>query len=213
MNTIHSQQFKAGADQAAGIVVKPPLQLIDYRDAALMLDCDVASLRAVTQVEALGRGFNPDGSPVTLFEGAKFHKFTGGRFDDTHPDISYPVWTTRWYGHSWQAEQARIQKAMKLNRAMALSSASWGAFQIMGFNHGLAGHDGLQHFVNAMYRSERDQLMAFVAFVRATGLAPALRRRDWPTFARGYNGPGFASNAYDTRLASAFERFEGKDLA
>jgi ferritin len=102
---------------------------------------------------------------------------------------------------------------MKLNRAMALSSASWGLGQIMGWNHGLAGYEGLQAFVNAMYAGEREQLMAMVEFVRATGLAPALRRRDWVTFARGYNGPGFASNAYDTRLASAFERFDRAALA
>jgi hypothetical protein len=120
-------------------VSRPTLQPRDYLDAALALDCDVAAVRAVLQVEALGRGFNLDGSPVTLFEGHKFSKFTGGRFDDTHPDISYPVWTTRWYGHSWQAEQDRLQRAMKLNRAMALSSASWGLAQLMGFNHGLAG--------------------------------------------------------------------------
>jgi hypothetical protein len=194
-------------------VSKPTLQPRDYLDAALALDCDVAAVRAVLQVEALGRGFNLDGSPVTLFEGHKFSKFTGGRFDDTHPDISYPAWTRRWYGHTWQAEQDRLQRAMKLNRAMALSSASWGLAQLMGFNHGLAGYEGLQAFVNAMYAGEREQLMAMVEFVRATGLAPALRRRDWATFARGYNGPAFSVNAYDTRLASAFERFEGKDLA
>jgi N-acetylmuramidase len=187
--------------------VKPALQPRDYDTAAALLDCDAAAVCAVVQVESLGCGFNPDGSPVTLFEGHKFHKFTGGRFDDSHPDLSYPEWTRKWYGHTWQAEQSRLQRALALDRPNALLATSFGAFQIMGFNHALAGHDSLQGFVNAMYRSSRDQLLCFVAFVRHSGLGPALRRHDWATFARGYNGPGYAVNNYGERLAAAHLKF------
>lgn len=178
-----------------------------------MLECDVPAIRAVARVESLGNGFNPDDTPVTLFEGHKFSKFTSGKYDNAHPNISYPNWTGKWYGHNWQQEQARLQQAMRLNRTMALYSASWGAFQIMGFNHALAGHDSLQEFVNAMYRSSRGQLLCFVAFVRSSGLAPALRRHDWATFARGYNGPGYAENGYHTRIAAGFDHFAGISLA
>lgn len=44
-------------------------------------------------------------------------------------------------------------------------------------------------------------------FIARAGLADALRARDWPAFARGYNGPGYRRNAYDTKLAKAYARY------
>jgi len=38
-------------------------------------------------------------------------------------------------------------------------------------------------------------------------MAEALRKKDWATFARRYNGPGYAKNSYDTKLKSAYDRF------
>ena len=184
--------------------MKPALTEQDFIDGAKLLDCSVAAIKAVCQVEAPRGGFNPDDTPVTLFEGHKFHKFTNGIYDNLAPDLSYPTWTRSYYGKTWQAEQSRLQRAMLLNRAAALKSASWGKFQIMGFNYALAGFSTLQRFINAMYKGEGAQLKAFVSFVRNSGLAPALQAQDWAGFASGYNGPAYAENAYDERLAQAY---------
>lgn len=188
--------------------MKPTLTEQDFSDAAGQLSSDVAAIKAVCEVEAPRGGFNPDDTPVTLFEGHKFHKFTHGAFDGEAPDLSYPTWTRRHYGKTWQAEQDRLQRAMALDREAALRSASWGKFQIMGFNHESVGFPTIQGFVNAMYAGEREHLMAFVMFVLKNGLAPALRRRDWANFARGYNGPGYAENRYDDKMASAYASFK-----
>lgn len=187
--------------------MKPTLTESDFKDAAVILGCDVAAIKAVCKVEAPRGGFNPDGSPATLFEGHKFSVFTGGKYDKTAPDISYPKWTRQFYGKTWQAEQDRLQRAMRLDRDAALKSASWGKFQIMGFNHEMAGFKTVQEFINAMYRSEREQLMAFVSFLQKTNLTGALKRREWKSFARGYNGPSYAANQYDTKLAAAYAAF------
>lgn len=189
--------------------MKPTLTAQDFQDAAAQLACTVADVRAVCQVEAPRGGFNPDGTPVTLFEGHKFYHFTSGRFAVQAPDLCYPAQTSKWYGKTWQAEQYRLQRAMALDRDAALKAASWGKFQIMGFNSALVGFDTIQAFVNAMYTGERAHLLAFVRFVQTTGLAPALRRHDWAGFARGYNGPGYADNHYDTKLAAAHAQFSG----
>ena len=187
--------------------MKPLLTEHDLADAAQQLGCDVAAIKAVCQVEAPRGGFNPDGSPVTLFEGHKFYGFTEGKFAVQAPDLCFKVWTRKFYGKTWQAEQDRLQRAMKLDREAALKSASWGKFQIMGFNHAMVGFPAVQAFVNAMYESEAAQLQAFVRFVLTAGLAPSLRRGDWKGFALGYNGPGYAENHYDTRLAAAHEKY------
>lgn len=179
----------------------------DFIDAAADLNCEVAAVKAVCKVEAPRGGFNPDGSPVTLFEGHKFFKFTNGAHSIDAPDLCYPKWTRVHYGKTWQAEQARLQRAIALDREAALKSASWGRFQIMGFNHIACGFDTVEAFVEAMKEGEGAQLKAFVGFVRNAGLAPALRRRDWAGFAAGYNGPAYAENDYDGKLAMAYFEF------
>ncbi len=55
-----------------------------------------------------------------------------------------------------------------------------------------------------MCNSEDDHLSAFVRFVKLNQLDDELRRRDWTGFARGYNGPAFLKNRYDTKLAAAY---------
>lgn len=186
---------------------KPALTEKDFKEAADELMVPIAAIKAVCKIEAPRGGFNPDGTPVTLFEGHIFFRETNGKFAVEAPDLCFKHWTRRHYGKNWQAEQFRLQRAMALDREAALRSASWGRFQIMGFNHEIAGHDTIQSFVNAMYRSERAQLDAFVEFLIHNGLCPALRRLDWKTFARGYNGPGYAENQYDVKLAQAYDEF------
>lgn len=180
----------------------------DFADAAALLGASPAAVRAVREVEAPRGGFNPDGTPVTLFEGHQFYRLTNGKFRIKAPDLCHPGWTRQFYGKNWQAEKDRLERACELDREAALKSASWGMFQIMGFNHGQCGFPGVQAFVNAMYAGEREQLLAFVKFVQITGLAPALRSRNWEGFARGYNGPGHAKNQYAPKLAAAFKKFE-----
>ena len=182
----------------------PRLTPQDFQDAAIALGCDVASIQAVCQVEAPKGGFNPDGSPVTLFEGHKFYKYTDGRFAFKAPDLCFPVWTKKNYGRNWMEEQNRLSRAMALDQEAAWMSSSWGKFQIMGFNHHVVGFDTIQEFVTAMRTGEREHLMAFVKFVQKIGLIPSLRSRDWAGFARGYNGAGYASNGYDVKLAAAY---------
>lgn len=181
----------------------------DFEDAAVHLGCDIASVRAVCEVESGKSGFNPDGSVKTLFEGHYFYRYTKGAYSSTDPDLSYPSWTKVHYGRTWQAEQSRLARATVLDREAALKSASWGKFQIMGFNYQLAGFDSVEAFVAAMQRDERSQLLAFVEFVKNSTpvMLESLRTRNWAGFARAYNGPGYAVNAYDTKLASAYAKY------
>jgi hypothetical protein len=179
----------------------------DYAAAAAKIGCDVATIRAVVQVESRGSGFNPDGSVVTLFEGHKFSRFTGGRFDESHPTISYPQWTREHYGKNWGEERARLELAITLDRNAALRSASWGLFQIMGFNHGACGYGDVEAFVAAMHESEGKQLDAFLELIEEWGLADELQEHRWADFARKYNGPSYAANRYDEKLFTAWASF------
>lgn len=187
---------------------KPKLNEADFSRSAARLAVPVASVKAVCQVEAPKGGFLPSGEPTILFERHKFSQFTRRKFDKAHPDISNRL---RGGYLGGAAEHKRLQKAAALDRVAALKSASWGKFQIMGFNHAAAGFADIQAFINAMYHSEGAQLDAFVNYILAEReLHAALKARDWAEFARRYNGEAYAENAYDTKLAAAYRRFGGQ---
>lgn len=188
-------------------IAKPPLAASDYASAAKLLGISVATIKTVFEVECPKAGFDPEDFPTTLFEGHKFHKFTGGKYDIEYPTLSFPTWTRAHYGKDWKAEKARLAKAVTLDREAAFKAASWGKPQIMGFNHEAAGCATIQLFVNRMCESESSQLLLFCMFLQHEGLVSFLRRQDWANFARRYNGPGYADNKYDTKLSTAYAKF------
>jgi peptidoglycan hydrolase-like protein with peptidoglycan-binding domain len=177
----------------------------DFADCATNLNCQIAAIRAVVDVESAGGGFLPDGRPKILFEAKYFHKLTNGQFDKSNPNISSPVWNKKLY-KGGAREWDRLNEAAALNRSAALQSASWGLFQIMGANYKACGFASADDFVAAMEKSEGEQLKAFANFVRSNKLDGFLRTRKWASFAKGYNGPGYAQNKYDQKLAAAYNK-------
>jgi N-acetylmuramidase len=186
----------------------------DFERAAKTLNVEVAAIRAVAEVEAQGRGFLADGRPQALFEAHVFHAETGGKHagakDRNGRALSSPKWDRSLYGASGAAQHVRIEDAAKLDWDAAHRAASWGMFQIMGANHKQAGHKTVKGFVEAMHGGAGAHLDAFVAFLKANKLDEPLRKKDWARFARGYNGPAYAKNAYDREMAAAYERLSGR---
>lgn len=181
---------------------------LDFHAASETLGCDAAAIRAVAEIESGGRsGFLPDGRPKILFESHVFSRLTGGRYDQTHPDLSTRKWTRNYVGGA--GEHERLARARQLDREAADQAASWGKFQILGRNHKSAGHETVAAFVEAQCASEQAQLHAFVQFIINNDLCDELRDRDWASFARKYNGPGYAENRYDIKMAQAYERYLG----
>lgn len=188
----------------------------DLTAAAGALACDLPAVKAVIAVESGGRGMGDDGRPIILFEPHVFSRLTEGRFDVQAPDISYEKWGALPYPKTQAEQWARLKRASGLDHEAALSATSWGLFQIMGHNAGFCGFGSLASpdvpaFTLAMARGEREQLEAFVAFLKAKGLDEPLRRHDWSTFARGYNGPRYMVNAYNVKLADAWRKAGGKE--
>jgi len=180
----------------------------DYKFAAEELDCEPAIIKAFAEVESSGYGFwqfsDTDWRPKILFEAHWFHKFTNGIYDKSHPNISSPVWNKELYYYG-KKEYNRLDEACALNREAGLKSASWGKFQIMGFNHVRCGFVNLHDFINAMYKSEAEHLKAFCAFVSADKkLIDAIRNHDFRIMALRYNGSG-AVDIYSSRLQDIYK--------
>lgn len=181
---------------------------MSIEQAAHRLGVEARAIRAVASVESHGDGFLPDGQPKILFERHIFYrrlKAAGINPDPISPEICSP--TPGGY-KGGKAEHTRLQRAVRVDREIALESASWGEFQIMGFHWKALGYETLQQFINAIYSGPAGHLDAFVRFIEANPtLVRALRDKDWTAFARGYNGPAYAANAYDRKMAVAYERF------
>ena len=181
----------------------------DYQNIAKELGCKVAAIKAVAEVESAGDAFFSNCKPKILFETHIFSRLTNHIYDKSHASISSRSWNRSLYTGGVQ-EYARLEKAIELNVVEALKSASWGRFQIMGFNYSASGFASVEQFVKAMFNSERKQLDAFVSFVKSKGLDKYLLALNWAAFAKGYNGAQYAQNKYDIKLQKAFEKYGEK---
>ena len=182
----------------------------DFERAANRLGCEVAAIKAVAQVESRGEGFYADGFPVILFERHIFKKYTQGRYNQSHPEISGQPGN---YGKAGANQRRKFSAAFVLNPTAAMKACSWGKFQIMGFNHEVCGYATVDAFVDAMKESEGKQLDAFVEFVIGNRLGKYLKTLNWANFAEGYNGSGYAQNRYDTKMAKAYKTFSTDSAA
>lgn len=179
---------------------------------------ELATVKAVNEVESSGKGFLVSGKPKILFEGHVFWKELEKRginpdqyYNATTKDVLYPSWTKNYY-LGGDGEYTRMEKAMAIvnseacNEA-ALSSASWGAFQIMGYHAVSLGYGDIHTFVQKMYLNEREHLYAFGQFLKVNHLLPYLQNKQWADFALHYNGAGYKTNKYDEKLYKAYMKY------
>lgn len=231
---VRAYQVKVGlvADGVAGTKTQASLaggdctQLLRNNDlvvAAERLGVPLASIYAVNEVESKGKGFLDNGKPVILFERhIMYRQLATPRNAGDDPDelkrhagqlaVATPALVNPKPGGyiGGTAEHQRLAMARLIDDTAALESASWGAFQIMGFHWKRLGYASVQDFVAAMSAGESQQFDAFTRFIETDPvLHKALKARKWAEFAKLYNGPDYLRNLYDTKLQRAYERHAG----
>ncbi|MGO3183084.1 MAG: N-acetylmuramidase domain-containing protein [Aequorivita sp.] len=178
---------------------------------------EIAIIKAVLEVESKGAGFLNDGQPIILFEGHIFWRELKQRGYDCQSlkrrfeDVLYSPWTKIHY-KGGSGEWTRIKKAISIRpeadvAEAAYCSASYGLFQIMGFNYRLVGYYDVLEFVCNMKKNEQQQLAAFGEFLKANNLLSYLRNHQWAEFAKRYNGPDYKENHYDDKLKNTYNKF------
>lgn len=189
--------------------------LIEFSNAH---NLELAVVKAVNEVESGGKGFLVDGRPKILFEGHIFWKELEKRninpanfVNAANDDILYKNCTKKYY-LGGAAEYSRLEKAMHLNSDKKFSdaakcSASWGLYQIMGFNAVSIGYKSINEYVEKMYLNEGEHLKAFGMFLAKNNLIGFLRNKKWADFACKYNGAGYKSNKYDEKLLKSYNKF------
>src|SRR6476620_9299865 len=183
-------------------------------ELAAKYDLEPAVILAIQSVESGNNGYLADGRPKILFEGHIFWRMlkAAGKnpadYVKGNEDILFEKADRSKYTRG-ASEYARLEKAEKIDRVAALKSASWGEFQIMGFNHKAVGYPDVDSFVDSMKQPGAGQLRAVLAFMDHNKLLPLVRspNKNWAKFAAAYNGTGYKKNQYDVKLQKAYDRF------
>lgn len=178
------------------------------------LGCEAAVIDAIIAVETVGDAFDAKGRLIIRPE---VHKIATCPFlsPEQRREAAKLGFTkkVKWleYGHgNIAAGDQRWDWLDKFRLQFGDEAAFWitsfGSPQIMGFNFRKCCYTAPSAMVQAFAEGEDAQLAAMGAFLKASGLGPALRQRQWKQIARHYNGKDYAKNNYDTKLARAYER-------
>jgi peptidoglycan hydrolase-like protein with peptidoglycan-binding domain len=208
----------------------------DFIDSASKLGVEIATVKAVQEVESKGFGFLDDGRSIILFERHIFRKELNKAMS-ADPELVKrilnvlglkpqaardPIITIQDYLSNNQSdiynsvaggyvggfsEYNRLAKAALLDRDCARRSASWGLYQIMGYHHSGMGFATVNDMVASFDLSERNQQLGFNLFI--------LGKTD-PRFLPALKSKdwlafakaynGPAQKGYDVKLAAAYEK-------
>ena len=183
-------------------------------NAAMELGVEPAVVKAVATVESSGGGFYTNGFPKILFEAAQMYKYLKKKgidpvpYVNSHPTVVQPTWDLARKYYTSGKEEQRLQLAMGIDKETAYMSASWGMFQVMGFNHKICGWNSVIDFVEDMKISEEQHLKAFLGYCKTNNLIQYMKNKNWAAFAKGYNGTGYAQNQYDTKMLNAYSKIK-----
>jgi peptidoglycan hydrolase-like protein with peptidoglycan-binding domain len=188
--------------------------------AATQAGIDPAALLSVVECETNGSPFEVDGrTPVLLYErhvafreAAKVGKSVQNAF--IKAGLAIPKWNkaTQYKDEGTSALRlALITRARAIHEEVTNASASWGLGQTLGNQFEELGFATATDLVEYMTEGGLTaQIKVLIAEVKAKSLIKALNTKDFTTFARRYNGPGYAKNQYDTRMAAADKRWTRK---
>lgn len=178
------------------------------------LNIEPATLKAVVQVESAGRlSVNIAGraEPLIRFEGHYFYKLlplakrnmaiAQGLASARAGTVKNPLTQKS----RWQM----LRRAMKINRAAALESVSWGLGQVMGSHWRWLGYASIDALVVEAREGAAGQIRLMARYISKANLEEKLRAHDWAGFARAYNGPAYRKYKYHTKLARAYDSFSG----
>lgn len=174
---------------------------------------DPVALLAVAEVESGGKVYavvDGKNEPLIRFEGHYFDRRLSGadQAKARAAGLANPKAGAVANPNSQAARWKMLNRASEINAQAAFESCSYGVGQVMGAHWEWLGFGSVTELVNLCRSGAAGQIELMAKFIDEAGLAGALRARDWEAFAKGYNGPAYAKNAYDTKMAAAYKRWK-----
>lgn len=185
----------------------------DWINAARALGCPPENLIAVVRVESGGAAFNAEGRLVIAYEPHVFSRNTQPKhaYLKSHPHLAsakfiafssvppserskHPMGMSQ--GDRWML----LAQACELDFYAGTSACSYGMWQILGVNAAKLGFRDPMHMIEVMYEGHDGQWECFIRYCKWANCLTALKKGDWDTFERLYNGGGH-KGAYAKKLA------------
>lgn len=179
---------------------------------AVKAGVEPAAVLAVAEVESAGvTAWRVNGKdlPPIRFEGHYFHKRLKG--DKLAAAVAAGLASPKVGGvknpASYGARYALLDRAVKIDKKAAYESTSWGLGQVMGANWKKLGFKSVEELVETASAGVDGQIEVMARYIEKFGLADELKGHQWAKFAAGYNGSGYKSNRYDTKMAAAYKNY------
>lgn len=174
-----------------------------------------AVLLAIAEVESGGKAsarINNRAEPIIRFEGHYFdRRLTGLKRVQARVAALADPRAGAIRNPSSQAERWKmLHRAAAIDHQAAYESVSWGLGQVMGGHWRWLGFGSVDALVQECRESVAGQVRLMLRYCDKAGLMPAIRARNWAAFAKGYNGPAYAANRYDQKLALAYARHKAR---
>lgn len=182
----------------------------EYQDVAVEFGIEPAALRAVVEVESAGVVGDPN--PVIRIEGHYFYRRLSGTTRDLAVKLGYASPSAGAVKNpSTQTDRyAMLAKMCEIDREAALESTSWGVGQVMGSNWEALGYPSVDALVAEAKSGLAGQVRLMCKFIQVNKLIDELQTKDWPAFARAYNGPSYAKYGYDKKMAAAYAKYSAE---
>ena len=186
--------------------------ILEITKAAQGLGIEAAALLAVADVESAGVAFcTIDGrrEPLIRFEAHYFDRRLNeqnramARERGLAAPVAGAIANPKTQGARWRM----LEQAAAIDARAAYESVSWGLGQVMGAHWARLGYPSVDALVAEARSGVAGQARLMALYVDKAGLIPPLRGHDWASFARGYNGPAYAQNNYDLKIAAAYESY------
>lgn len=154
-----------------------------------------SSIQAIIEVESGGNGFDRTTGLIKIqFEPHWFKilsKQVQGFWLSNKVDVQ---------SQEWKAYNDAYQK----NPNKAMESTSWGSMQVMGFNWKRLGFKSVEAMVDFAVESEINQVWLGLKYLQTDKIIyNAIKKLDWKTVAKLYNGADYWKLGYDKKLAKA----------
>ncbi len=184
-----------------------------FSEAGQTHHLDPAALAAVAQTESSGivtTRINGHDEPLIRFEGHYFDKrlSSADQAKARALKLSSPragaIPNPAGQAERWQM----LDKACRINRDAAYESTSWGIGQVMGAHWHWLGYVSVAKMVETVRSAVPEQIELMSRFIVYSNLRDILNKHDWQKFAYSYNGPLYAKNRYDRKLAQNYALYQ-----
>ncbi len=191
-------------------------EIAGVQTIASSINVPYQALLAVISVESngvMGEVINGKLEPLIRYEGHYFDKLCKPAVREAarKAGVSNPKSLGVKNPASQAARWKLVEKAAAFDKDAAYMSCSYGVGQVMGSHYKALGYSSVHNMVEDARSGFLGQVRIMAKFIKQNGLDKFLRALDWSAFARGYNGPNYKVNKYDTKMAAAYVKFGGTE--